>query len=58
MTAAPDLGPESGLLARIKAHPAARRGVKILRWLIPVALLVNAGVPGRAVQPKLMGAGR
>ena len=43
MTAAPDLGPESGLLARIKAHPAARRGVQILRWLIPIALLVIIG---------------
>ena len=47
MTAAPelnpDLGPESGVLARIKAHPAVRRGVHVLRWLIPIALLVIIG---------------
>lgn len=43
MTAAPDLGPESGLLARLKAHPLGRLGVQLLRWLIPIALLVIIG---------------
>lgn len=47
MTAAPDpnleLGPQSGLLARIRAHPLARRAGQVLRWLIPIALLVIIG---------------
>ena len=43
MTAAPDLGPESGLLARLKAHPLAQRGFQLLRWLIPIALLIIIG---------------
>jgi hypothetical protein len=43
MTAAPDLGPESGLLARLRCHPLARRGAQILRWVIPIALLVIIG---------------
>jgi hypothetical protein len=40
MTATPDLGPEAGLLARLKAHPAGRLSLPILRWLIPISLLV------------------
>lgn len=43
MTAAPDLGPESGLLARVKAHPLVQRGFQLLRWLIPIALLIIIG---------------
>jgi hypothetical protein len=43
MTAAPDLGPESGLLARLKAHPLGRLGLQLLRWSIPVILLVIIG---------------
>jgi hypothetical protein len=43
MTAAPDLGPESGLLARLRAHPGTRLAIQLLRWLIPVALLVIIG---------------
>jgi hypothetical protein len=43
MTAAPDLGPESGLLARLQAHPLARRGFQFLRWLVPIALLIIIG---------------
>jgi len=43
MTAAPDLGPEAGLLAQIKAHPLARHVARILRWGIPVILLAIIG---------------
>ena len=43
MMAAPDLGPESDLLARIKAHPLARAAVRFLRWAIPIALLAIIG---------------
>lgn len=43
MTVAPDLGPESGLLAQIKAHPLARQAVRFLRWGIPVILLAIIG---------------
>lgn len=47
MTAGPDpnldLGPESGLLARIRAHPLARHGGQFLRWAIPAILLVIIG---------------
>lgn len=43
MTAAPDLDPELGLLARIKAHPLARHVVRFLRWGIPVILLAIIG---------------
>ncbi|HEX4027421.1 MAG TPA: hypothetical protein VHX18_07345 [Rhizomicrobium sp.] len=43
MTTAPDLGPESGLLARLRAHPLGRHGLQLLRWSIPVILLVIIG---------------
>ena len=43
MTAAPDLGPESGLLERLRGHPVSRRGLQLLRWLIPVVLLIIIG---------------
>jgi len=40
MTAAPDLGPESGMVARLAASRAGRIAVQLLRWGIPAALLV------------------
>jgi hypothetical protein len=43
MTAAPDLGPESGLLARLAAHRWSRVLLQLLRWGIPIALLVIIG---------------
>jgi hypothetical protein len=47
MTSAPDLppnlGPESGLLARLAAHRWSRIGLQVLRWAIPVALLLIIG---------------
>jgi hypothetical protein len=43
MTAAPDLGPESGLLKRLAASRLGRLGVLVLRWAIPLALLVIIG---------------
>ena len=43
MTAAPDLGPESGLVARLAASRAGRLVVQLLRWGIPVALLLIIG---------------
>jgi hypothetical protein len=43
MTAAPDFGPESGLLARLRAHPAGRVGLRLLRWSVPIILLVIIG---------------
>ena len=43
MTAAPDLGPESGMLARLAASPAGRLGIQVLRWGIPLALLAIIG---------------
>ena len=43
MTATPDLGPESGLLARLASSRAGRLGIQILRWGIPLALLVIIG---------------
>jgi len=43
MTVAPDLGPESGLLARLAASRAGRLGIQFLRWGIPLALLVIIG---------------
>jgi hypothetical protein len=47
MTAAPDLppnlGPESGLLARLAAHRWSRTLLQVLRWAIPVALLFIIG---------------
>lgn len=43
MTAAPDIGPEAGLLARLTASRAGRFGILILRWGIPAALLVIIG---------------
>jgi len=43
MTAAPELGPQSGLLAQIKAHPLARGSARVLRWVVPVALLLIIG---------------
>ena len=43
MTEAPDLGPESGLLARLTANPGGRRALQLLRWIIPIVLLVLIG---------------
>jgi hypothetical protein len=47
MTSAPDhrpnLGPESGLLARLAAHRWSRIGLQLLRWGIPIALLAIIG---------------
>jgi hypothetical protein len=47
MTVAPDLppnlGPESGLLARLAAHRWSRTFLQVLRWAIPVALLFIIG---------------
>ena len=43
MTAEPDLGPESGLVARLAASPAGRFTVQVLRWGVPVALLAIIG---------------
>ena len=43
MTAAPDLGPESGWVARLAASRFGRFAVQLLRWGIPVALLVIIG---------------
>ena len=43
MTSAPDLGPESGLVARLAASRAGRFMVQLLRWGIPAGLLVIIG---------------
>jgi hypothetical protein len=43
MTVAPDLGPESGLLARLAAHRWSRIGLQLLRWGVPIALLAIIG---------------
>ena len=43
MTATPDLEPEARLLARLRAHPVGRLSLTILRWLIPISLLVIIG---------------
>lgn len=43
MRAAPDLGPESGLLARLAASRAGRIVTLLLRWGIPLALLAIIG---------------
>ena len=43
MTSAPDLGPQSGLLARLAAHRWSRLGVTFLRWGIPALLLIIIG---------------
>jgi len=43
MTAEPDLGPESGWIARLAASRAGRFTVQLLRWGIPVALLAIIG---------------
>ena len=43
MTAAPDLGPESGLLARLAAHRWSRVLLQLLRWAVPIALLAIIG---------------
>ena len=43
MSAAPDLGPESGLLARLAASRTGRAATLVLRWGIPLALLVIIG---------------
>ena len=43
MTSAPDLGPESGLLERLRSHPVSRRVFQFLRWAVPVILLVIIG---------------
>jgi hypothetical protein len=43
MTAAPDLGPESGWVSRLAASRGGRLLVQVLRWGIPAALLVIIG---------------
>jgi len=43
MTAEPDLGPESSLVARLAASRSGRLFVQLLRWGIPVALLLIIG---------------
>ena len=43
MTAEPDLGPESGWVARLAASRLGRIAVQVLRWGSPVALLVIIG---------------
>jgi hypothetical protein len=43
MTSAPDLGPESGWVARLAASRAGRAALQVLRWGIPAALLVIIG---------------
>src|SRR5262249_7558828 len=43
MTVEPDLGPESGLLARLASSRAGRFAITLLRWGIPAALLVIIG---------------
>ena len=43
MSAAPDLGPESGMLARLAASRGGRVATLVLRWGIPLALLVIIG---------------
>ena len=43
MTATPDLGPESGLLARLSASRWGKLGIQLLRWGVPLALLVIIG---------------
>ncbi len=43
MTVAPDLGPESGLLARLTANPYGKRALQLLRWAIPIVLLILIG---------------
>ncbi len=43
MTPEPDLGPPSGLVARLAASRAGRLVVQLLRWGIPAALLVIIG---------------
>jgi hypothetical protein len=43
MSAAPDLGPDSGLLARLAASRAGRIATLIVRWGIPAVLLVVIG---------------
>jgi hypothetical protein len=43
MTAAPDLGPQSGLLTRLAASRAGKLGIQFLRWGIPIALLIVIG---------------
>jgi hypothetical protein len=43
MTSARDLGPQSGLLARLAAHRWSRLLVKFLRWGIPALLLIIIG---------------
>ena len=43
MSAAPDLGPESGMLARLAASRTGRAVTLLLRWGIPLALLLIIG---------------
>ena len=43
MSAAPDLGPESGMLARLAASRGGRTATLVLRWGVPLALLVIIG---------------
>ena len=43
MTSAPDLGPQSGLLARLTASRWGKLGLQLLRWGIPIVLLAIIG---------------
>ena len=43
MTAAPDLGPDSGMGTRLAASRPGRIAIQLLRWGIPAALLVIIG---------------
>lgn len=43
MSAAPDIGPEAGWLARLAASRAGRVTITLLRWGIPLALLAIIG---------------
>ena len=43
MTVEPDLGPESGLLARLRDNAVGRYGLRLLRWAVPIVLLVIIG---------------
>lgn len=43
MSAAPDLGPDTGFLARLYASPWGKGAVLLLRWGIPAALVLLIG---------------
>jgi hypothetical protein len=43
MTEAPDLGPPGGLLKRLATSRVGRFAVRLVRWVIPIALLIIIG---------------